>query len=82
MTVTAVADVPSTWPEVEAYMRSYYQSAPGDWRLGQAYFNALLMIYPEIAELVRGTDADPFYADSVKDPRFQKFYDVVVPYFQ
>lgn len=82
MTVTAVADVPSTWSEVEAYMRNFYQTAPGDWRLGQAYFNALFLIYPEVAELVRGTEADPFYVDRMNDPRMKEFFDAIVPYFQ
>jgi hypothetical protein len=63
-------------------MRNYYQSAPGDWRLGQAYFNALLIIWPEVAELVRATDADPFYADRMHDPKMQRFFDVIMPYFQ
>ena len=39
------------------------------WRAGQAYFNALSSLYPEIAETYRGTAFDPFY----KDERIPKF---------
>lgn len=32
-----------------------------DWRMGQAYFNALYALYPDTANEIRGTDLDPFY---------------------
>ena len=34
-----------------------------DERLGQACFNALSMLDPEVADMVRGTACDPFYKD-------------------
>lgn len=85
MVKTTLPDVPSTWPEVEAYMRRHYQlnvASCSTYRLGQAYFNALCEIYPEVAELVRGTMADPFYADRVHDERMVLFFDTIIPYFK
>jgi hypothetical protein len=41
------------------------------WRTGQAYFNALYTLYPEVADAVRATDADPFYQDSRLDAFFE-----------
>lgn len=35
----------------------------GPQRKGQAYFNALVLVAPELAELIRGTKDDPFYDD-------------------
>lgn len=74
-------DIPVTWPEVLAYMRRYYQTVIIEQRLGQAYFNALHQIHPEVADIVRTTDADPFYADKPWDPRMVRFYDTIIPYF-
>ena len=34
-----------------------------DWRTGQAYFNALVIEEPEIADFVRGQLIDPYYQD-------------------
>lgn len=34
------------------------------WRWGQTLFNTLLMIRPDLAEKVRATDSDPFYASN------------------
>ena len=34
-----------------------------DWRRGQALFNALHGVHPELANAVRGTPADPFHHD-------------------
>lgn len=84
---TAVADpeLPATWPEVKAYMQRHYQFGTNqdkDYRLGQAYFNALYEIYPEVADLIRGTPADPFYAQVFTDRRFELFFDTIIPYFQ
>lgn len=33
------------------------------WRSGQALFNALLEVRPELAEQIRATIMDPFYQD-------------------
>jgi len=43
-----------------------------DLRRGQNYFNALDMLYPDLAEEVRGTDIDPFYVDA-KLPAYLKW---------
>jgi hypothetical protein len=34
-----------------------------NWRVGQCAFNALTTMRPELAEFIRGTELDPFYAD-------------------
>lgn len=45
---------------VEAMM---VHAAHRNWRLGQSLFNVLAEQRPELAEKVRGTTSDPFYAD-------------------
>lgn len=40
-------------------------------RYGQYYFNKLHEAYPELADKIRGTDADPFHNDN-KLPKFWK----------
>lgn len=42
-------------------------------RYGQAMFNHLLSVRPELAEKVRGTEKDPFYVSQLADPRWDKF---------
>lgn len=37
------------------------------WRYGQAMFNHLLSIRPDLAEQIRGTEIDPFYKVSPVD---------------
>lgn len=78
--------IPNTWTEVEAYMRHHFQEysdgGKNDYRLGQAYFNALYEIYPEVAELVRGTLDDPFYTGKqIGDQAMARFFDAIMPYF-
>lgn len=34
-------------------------------RMGQAYFNALREVRPDLASQITGTEFDPFYNDSV-----------------
>ena len=34
-----------------------------NWRKGQALFNAIYRIHPEIANEIRATDIDPFHSD-------------------
>lgn len=34
-----------------------------DYRTGQALFNALHSLYPEVANEIKGTDVDPYYSD-------------------
>ena len=41
-------------------------------RYGQAMFNHLFMVKPELAEKVRGTDMDPFYVETL-DSRWERF---------
>lgn len=39
-------------------------------RIGQALFNHLDAINPDLAEIIRGTNKDPFHASSPTDPRY------------
>ena len=41
-----------------------------NWRKGQKAFNDLYLEYPEIANLIRGTEYDPFY----NDEKLEAFY--------
>lgn len=43
-----------------------------NWRKGQALFNHLLKVRPDLAESLRGTGRDPFYSHSTDDSRFQE----------
>lgn len=36
-----------------------------NWRNGQVAFNTLAQMRPDLAEQVRGSDFDPFYADQL-----------------
>jgi hypothetical protein len=45
------------------------------WRYGQALFNHLLDVRPELAEEIRGTDKDPFYIETLSDPKYKNFLD-------
>jgi hypothetical protein len=45
-------------------IRSMEQQLPHPLREGQIAFNRLYVLNPELAEQVRGTEADPFYDDS------------------
>lgn len=40
------------------------QEANPKLRYGQAFFNALYVLYPHTAQEIRATDKDPFYHDS------------------
>ncbi len=44
-------------------------------RYGQAMFNHLSIVRPELAAQVRGTDRDPFQVHSLDDPRWDRFVD-------
>jgi hypothetical protein len=50
-----------------------YKSANPFQRYGQAMFNHLVTVRPDLAEMVRGTNCDPFYCLSQTEPRFDKF---------
>lgn len=47
-------------------------------RIGQCLFNILFEINSELADSVRATDKDPFYASSLLDKRIHRFYDEIV----
>lgn len=42
-------------------------------RYGQAMFNHLCEVRPEMAKMIRGTLNDPFHAESPQDPRWDRF---------
>lgn len=50
-----------------------------EWRKGQAYFNYLYQLHPDVADKIRGTEFDPFYADHKKNPdeEINKFLDYI-----
>ena len=41
-----------------------------NWRLGQAYFNVLFDLRPDLAERIRTTPLDPFYMPPAGTARF------------
>jgi hypothetical protein len=43
-----------------------------EWRSGQCHFNALMDSHPNLAEMIRGTDLDPFFQDK-RLPDFLKW---------
>ncbi len=47
------------------------------WRLGQTYFNVLLEMHPELAEMIRGTSIDPFHFDGSDNIVIQEFLDSI-----
>ena len=49
------------------------QAIARSWRSGQAAFNTLHEVRPDLSERVRGTGLDPFY----RDERLKEFYDFV-----
>ncbi len=42
-------------------------------RYGQAMFNHLLTVRPDLAAIVRGTDKDPFYVSALSHPNWDRF---------
>ena len=47
-----------------------------DWRSGQALFNALYSLYPNVADKIRGSDYDPFYIDGRRDSCLTKLLEI------
>ena len=45
----------------------YYGENRHDLRFGQAVYNVLATVRPDIAEQLRGNKLDPFYKESVSD---------------
>lgn len=56
----------------------YADHYPVGWRAGQATFNLLVRVRPDLAEMVRGSDFDPFYDDA----RLPLFYDFVARHWE
>lgn len=46
-------------------------------RYGQAAFNLLVEVKPNLAEEVRGTNRDPFFVKSPQDERWDAFVDYI-----
>ena len=59
------------------YFDSWTLARNNRWRYGQAMFNNLVIVRPDLAEKVRGTDADPFYVERLNDPRWDRFVEIV-----
>jgi hypothetical protein len=53
------------------------KNAYPEWRMGQTFFNALQEIDEELADSVRGREADPFY----QDEKIPEFLGVVATFF-
>lgn len=62
------------WLVVQEQANELQRTHP-NWRWGQALFNALHGMHPELADLIRGTSADPFNIDSRE--RVQAFAGVI-----
>lgn len=43
----------------------YYSKNRPDYRLGQAVYNKLVEVRPDVAKKLLGTDLDPYYKNSV-----------------
>lgn len=59
------------------YFDSIIKASRHQWRYGQAMFNHLLEVRPDLAEAVRGTDKDPFYVKELADPRWDRFVEFI-----
>lgn len=46
---------------VESYV---YGDMPDSWRSGQGAFNLLVKIRPDLSEMIRGSEFDPFHSDA------------------
>lgn len=46
------------------------------WRKGQTWFNSLSVLYPSVAESIRGTENDPFYNDEKIDAFFKEITEI------
>lgn len=49
----------------------YYDSNKADYRLGQAVYNRLNEVRPDIAKKLMGTDLDPYYEKAVTVPTWE-----------
>lgn len=48
-----------------------------NWRIGQALFNVLFDVRPDISEAIRATGNDPFFSETVEDKRYQAALEVI-----
>jgi hypothetical protein len=54
-----------TYYDFLAQFKAAYANKQFDQRFGQAYFNALYQVRPEIADTIRGSRLDPFHKNYV-----------------
>jgi hypothetical protein len=56
-----------TFDEFIEHVDSLYQTqtVPGDLRIGQIFFNELVVLKPEIAAKIRGSMLDPFFKQRI-----------------
>lgn len=57
-----------TFTEFKAYADSFYEASKGEYRYGQAIFNALSHVRPDIANRLAGSRIDPFFENDVSKP--------------
>ncbi len=60
------------------YFHVWLSAKNNRWRIGQALFNELLNVWPERAEILRGSVMDPFFSSSPTDAR----YDAAIRYLE
>jgi hypothetical protein len=54
-----------SFSEYVAMVADAFQNKANHYRNGQAAFNTLYAVHPQLAEQVHNTDIDPFYDDDV-----------------
>ena len=62
----------ATFAEYIVAAAQYFRD--NDERMGQSYFNALSVIRPDLAELIRGTDCDAFYDNDLLPAMLHKVH--------
>lgn len=63
-----------TFADFVAAAAHYTLNMPPSWRAGQGAFNLLCNVRPDLAELLRGSEFDPFHNNN----RLPDFYDFVM----
>lgn len=51
-----------------------------EWRYGQVLFNVLHEHWPKLADMVQGSDLDPFYWDEQNSERLDQYFNLIRPY--
>lgn len=64
--------------QIEAHATSEYRKSKGELRYGQCLFNATSIFAPEVANVIRGTDNDPFHQDVKIIKFFRKFEEILL----